>query len=223
MAEETKNDIERRFVQITQRAAGDDDNPVIEGDAAVFGVETVIGRWFREKILPGAFTRVLSENPDVVAAYNHDWNVVLGRTTAKTLELKETSKSLFYSTKINPKDPDAMAVYQRVKRGDVSQASFAFTVRTEKWTKAEEENGLALREIVEVDKLYDVGPVTFGAYPEASAQARSQAEAIQTLVLSDQAASSGAEDPGIRVRQVARRRKLELLEVKYTTRKDERS
>jgi uncharacterized protein len=94
--------LERRFVQITQRAAGDDDNPIIEGEAAVFNTETQIGGWFREKIRQGAFTRVLSESPDVIAAYNHNWDVVLGRTSAGTLALRETPSGLHYETKINP-------------------------------------------------------------------------------------------------------------------------
>lgn len=205
---------ERRFVQITQRASGDDEHPVIEGDAAVFNTETNIGGWFREKIRPGAFARVLSENPDVIAAYNHNWDVVLGRTTAGTLALHETLTGLRYETKINPRDTQAMGVYERVKRGDVSQASFAFTVRREEWTKPATKGELALREVVEVDRLFDVGPVAFGAYPQASAQARSQAETFQhEETPSDQAASSGAED-AVKARHAARRRSLDLLSVK---------
>ncbi len=171
-------EIERRILTVEMRAAGDEEKPVIEGDAAVFGQETTIGSWFREMIKPGAFKRVLSEKPDVVAAYNHDWNYILGRTTAGTLTLKETDKSLQYRADINPKDTQAMSVYEKVKRGDVTQASFAFTVRTEEWTKPADKTELALRTIVEVDQLYDVGPVAFGAYPQASAQARSKADEL---------------------------------------------
>lgn len=205
---------ERRFVQITQRATGDEENPIIEGEAAVFNQETNIGGWFREKIRQGAFTRVLSEKPDVIAAYNHDWNVVLGRTTAGTLKLTETTSGLQYETKINPKDTEAMNVYHKVKRGDVSQASFAFTIKREEWTKPANKNELALREVIEVERLFDVGPVAFGAYPQASASARSQAQTFQQSESpSDQAASSGAEDQ-VKARQAARRRSIELLSAK---------
>lgn len=172
---------ERRILTVEMHAAGDESNPIIAGDAAVFNQETTIGTWFREMIKPGAFTRVLSEKPDVVAAYNHDWNFILGRTTAGTLRLKETSQSLRYEADINPKDPQAMSVYEKVKRGDVTQASFAFTVRTEEWTKPVEKGQLALRSVIEVDQLYDVGPVAFGAYPQASAQARSKADEFMQI------------------------------------------
>lgn len=206
-----EQDIERRFLLTEVRAAGDAENPIIEGNAAVFNTETTIGGMFRETIRPGAFTRVLSESPDVIAAYNHDWNVVLGRTSAGTLKLTETLRGLQYETKINPKDTEAMSVYERVKRGDVPQASFAFTVRSEQWTKPQTKGELALREVIEVERLFDVGPVAFGAYPQASASARSQAQTFQQEdVLPVQAASSGAEDQ-IKARQQARRRALELL------------
>lgn len=202
-------DFERRYVGLTMRAVGDQQKPVIEGEAAVFNVETVVGRWFREKILPGAFTRVLSEKPDVIGAFNHDWSFVLGRTTANTLTLEENDKGLRYSIDVNPNDTQAMSVYEKVKRGDVSQSSFAFTVRSEKWTEPADNETLALREILEVGKLFDVGPVPFAQYPEASAQARSKSEAF----MQDppvQAASGDAEELG--KRQKARRRQVELVE-----------
>lgn len=208
-------EFERRFFTISQRAAGTDEAPVIEGDAAVFNTETTIGGWFREKIRQGAFTRVLSENPDVIAAYNHDWNVVLGRTTAGTLKLTETASGLRYEVQVNTKDSEAMNVYQKVKRGDVPQASFAFTVKREEWTKPSSKAELAMREVIEVDRLFDVGPVAFGAYPQASASARSIAETFQQeeAPAPGQAASSGAED-AVKVRSAARRRELDLLSVK---------
>jgi len=210
MSKNSNPDFERRYMEVTLRAAGDEQKPIIEGDAAVFGVETVVGRWFREKIRPGAFARVLSEKPDVLGAYNHDWGFVLGRTTSGTLRLEETDKALRYTIDVNPRDTQAMSVYEKVKRGDVNQASFAFTVRKEEWTApADDSEQLDLREIIEIGKLFDVGPVPFGQYPEASASARSKAEMfIQQR--STQAASGGAEE--LSVRQKALRRQIDLTE-----------
>lgn len=213
--EDTAPELERRFIQLEIRAAGDDDKPVIEGDGAVFDVETVVGRswWaYRERIKPGAFTRVLSESPDVIGAFNHDWTFVLGRTTSGTLRLEQTDKALRYAIDINPDDSQAMSVWQKVKRGDVTQSSFAFTVRSETWTEPADdaEDELALREITEIGKLYDVGPVPFAQYPEASAQARSQCEAFLQKRQQTQAAPGGAE--GLEARQKARRRRIQIAE-----------
>jgi HK97 family phage prohead protease len=210
---EISPDMERRYVELSMRAEGDENHPVIEGDGAVFGVETVVARWFREKIRAGAFTRVLSENPDVIGAFNHDWTYVLGRTTAGTMKLEQTDKGLRYSIDVNPNDAQAMSVYEKVKRGDVNQSSFAFTVRKEEWTEpGDDSEELALREIVEIGKLFDVGPVPFAQYPEASAQARSKSEMFiqQRSQRSAQAASGDAE--GLEARQKARRREVELVE-----------
>jgi HK97 family phage prohead protease len=203
------NNMERRFAELTLRAAGDGNRPVIEGEAAVFDTETTIGSWFREVIRPGAFRAVLSESPDVIGAFNHDWSFVLGRTSAGTMKLEETKTGLRYVIDVNPNDSQAMSVYEKVKRGDVTQSSFAFTVRKESWTEPNDESKeLALREILEVEKLFDVGPVPFAAYPEASAQARSKSEAYQQS--GTQAASGDAEE--LQARQQARLRDLELLE-----------
>lgn len=207
--------IERRFLNVTQRAAGDSDKPIIEGEAAVFNQEAIIGDWFREMIAPGAFKRVLSEKPDVVAALNHNWDQVLARTTSGTLTLEETKTGLSYSAEVNPEDTDAMNVYRKVKRGDVSQASFAFTIRKESWVSPSHPGELALRIIEEVDTLYDVGPCTFGAYPEASANARSKASTFQQP---DKRQEPEAGEPGIDLQEQVEieRRRLEYLKIKIS-------
>jgi HK97 family phage prohead protease len=203
------NNMERRFAELTLRAAGDGNRPVIEGEAAVFDTETTIGSWFREVIRPGAFRAVLSESPDVIGAFNHDWSFVLGRTSSGTMKLEETKTGLRYVIDVNPNDSQAMSVYEKVKRGDVTQSSFAFTVKEDRWNDPKEGEELKLREITQVGKLFDVGPVPFAAYPEASAQARSKSEMFLQQ-RSAQAASGDAE--GLKASQKVRQRKIELAE-----------
>jgi hypothetical protein len=209
--------IERRVIDFEQRAAGTEDNPIIEGYAAVFGRETVIGNWFREQIVPGAFKRVLSEEPDVVAALNHNWDTVLGRTSAGTLTLEETAEGLRYVAKIDPRDTGAMDIYRRVQRRTITQASFSFTVRADEWTNPPKNSTeLPLRNIIEVDLLYDVGPCTFGAYSETSAEARSRA---QQIVVEQQEAqpAAGQESPADDLQEQIESRRLAFLKVKIPT------
>jgi len=192
----TTPEIERRCLENEVRAAGAGEAPVISGMAAVYNQEAVIGGIFREVIRPGAFTRVLSENPDVVGVPNHNWDMVLGRTSAGTLKLEDWGNGgLHYDIKVNPKDQEAMSFFSRVKRGDIRNSSFAFTVRKEIWTNPATPQGLPLRAVLEVEKLYDVSPVTFPAYSTTTAQVRKQVDAIQRRMLerSAQAASGGAE------------------------------
>jgi len=204
--------IETRFIKMDVRAEKRAENkPVIKGQAAVFNQETVIGGWFREKITPGAFQRVLAENQDTIGCFNHNWNVVLGRTTVGTLTLQETAEGLDYVIDVNADDPEAMSVYAKVARGDVSESSFAFQVGIDEWTAPQENSKeLQLRNIKEISKLFDVCPVTFGAYPQTSAAVRSKFQSVEEPGLQLQAASGDAEE--VVVRQKSRQRSLELLE-----------
>jgi len=59
-------------------------------------------------------------------------------------------------------------VWEKIKRGDVSQSSFAFSIVAEKFSDHE---GGRLREVLDTD-LYDVSPVTYPAYEETEVQAR---------------------------------------------------
>ena len=209
--------IETRYLQLDVRAEKRaDEKLVIKGQAAVFNQETVIRGWFREQIKPGAFQRVLSEKPDTIGCFNHDWNVVLGRTTAGTLILQETPDGLDYEIEINPDDPEALSVYAKVARGDVSQSSFAFQVGVEEWFyPPDNSKDLPLRTITEFSNLFDVCPATFGAYPQTSAAVRSKyQESNEDRDLQTQAASDGAEE--IAVRQKALRRKLDFVERSLT-------
>lgn len=215
-----KPEFETRYCDITMRAVqSDEKKPVIAGTAAVYDTETVIAEFFREKIERGAFDRVLAEKPDVIGAPNHDWTQVLGRTTAGTLRLTENERGLDYEIDINPEDQDAMNLYAKVKRGDISQSSFAFTVRNEEWQYPEKgSRALPMRVVKEVEKLFDVSPVTFPAYPQTTAAVRSKFESLaESESRSDpnhQAASEGAEDA--RVKTEIRRRWIELTQLKQS-------
>ena len=53
-----------------------------------------------------------------------------------------------------------------MKRGDINSSSFAFTVKRDTWSNDEEGNNI--RTINEIERLYDVSPVTYPAYTEAN-------------------------------------------------------
>jgi len=122
----------------------------------------------REKIAPGAFTEAIGKS-DVRALWNHDPNYVLGRTKNGTLQIREDEQGLFYE--VTPPDAQwARDLVESIKRGDVDQSSFAFTVDVEQW---DESGNPVVRTIVKVRELYDVSPVTYPAYPTATSGVRS--------------------------------------------------
>jgi len=158
----------------------DDDRPVIEGHAAVFDEEAVIGDYFREVIKPGAFTRAIKEKQDVRALWNHDANHVLGRTKAGTLHLSEDKRGLKIA--IDPPDTQfANDLLTSIKRGDIDQMSFAFRAVEEKWI--EKKGEMSLRELHDLD-LYDISPVTYPAYAATDVGLRSSESVYQDHVQS---------------------------------------
>jgi uncharacterized protein len=159
--QETKSLRERRSVPVCEFHAAEDPDEggrKIAGHAAVFDVETEIGM-FSEIVRPGAFARAIQQGQDVRALFNHDENHVLGRTRNGTLRLEEDARGL--AVEIDPPDTQVgRDVVELIRRGDVSQMSYAFVVQSEKWT--ERKGGRPLREVLDLD-LYDVSPVTYPA------------------------------------------------------------
>ena len=145
----------------------DGEELIIEGYFAVFNSNYDMGAWGSESIAPGSFTKSLSN--DVRALWNHDSNIVLGRTSAHTLELREDTQGLWGRITINPKDSDAVNGYERVKRGDVTQCSFGFNIVSEETDYRED--GSIHWTITEAD-LHEVSVCTFPAYEETAVTAR---------------------------------------------------
>lgn len=143
----------------------------LSGHAAVFDKPSVRfpGGW-REYVRSGAFSESI-EQDDIRALWNHNTDVVLGRKNQKTqtLRLKEDKQGLAVEIDL----PDTQAgrdAEVSVKRGDVSQMSFAFRVPSggDRWFEEEEEER---RELLKV-QLFEVSPVTFPAYPDTDIAAK---------------------------------------------------
>jgi len=153
-------------IQIETRA--ENEPPKIVGHAAVFNKVSERLGWFREIIRPGAFDSVLED--DVRALFNHDSNIVLGRTKSATLHLEVDEQGLRYV--ITPPDTSAAKdLMKSIERGDITQSSFGFIIDKDEWQQ--EENGDELRIIHSVKRLFDVSPVTFPAYPDTNVAKRS--------------------------------------------------
>lgn len=145
-----------------------DNAPHIEGYFAVFDSVYDIMPGMSESIAPGAFDGADAE--DIRALTNHDTTLVLGRTTAGTLTIRQDEHGLWGDIAVNPNDSDAMNTWSRVQRGDVSQCSIGFEILDE---EAEyREDGSAHWTIRKV-KLWEVSVCTFPAYEETNVQARS--------------------------------------------------
>lgn len=169
-------DIERRSVNLLEfRVVEGNDNPKIIGHAAMFDQLSEPMFDFREKIAPGAFKKSL-KNDDIRALFNHDANYPLGRNKAGTLMLKEDKEGLYIE--IDPPNTTwARDLQESIRRGDVSQMSFGFTVVKDEWEHKKKDSIRTLQEV----KLFDVSPVTFPAYPQTSVAVRDYISALKGL------------------------------------------
>ena len=166
MADRTIRQMRSIASEFTTREDGEE--LTIEGYFAVFNSNYDIAPGMSESVAPGAVSETLAG--DVRALVNHDTTLVLGRTTAHTLELREDAHGLWGKIAINPKDGDAMNLYERVKRGDVNQCSFGFDILDEE--SAISDNGDVHWTIKKVE-LYEVSCCTFPAYESTNITARS--------------------------------------------------
>lgn len=150
------------------RAMEENEERVIEGYFAVFDGTYELWPGATESIDRNAFDGEL--DGDVRALIDHDTRLVLGRTIAGTLTLRVDTHGLWGRIVINQDDQDAVNLYARVKRGDVSQCSFGFEILDEERTINESTGDVHW--LIKRVKLYEVSVCTFPAYQSTSVSAR---------------------------------------------------
>lgn len=195
--------------QHAERAEGEP--PVLTGYAAVFDQVIPIGKYFREVVRRGAFTKTLENDDIFFLGNNHDKNVPLARTQNQTLRMFEDEHGLGFELELPPTQY-ASDLHVLVKRGIINKMSFGFTHVQERWTKATETE-TALSELLEV-RLWDVSPVTWAAYPMTDVKARElyQERCAQRDVPSLEPPAAEA-DTGVDYLHEIRTRQLQLARV----------
>ena len=150
---------------------------------------------FRERILPGSFDKILNRQRgrgEILSYYNHNSDLLLGRESAGTLEIVADDRGVSYV--VEPPDTSAgRDVLALVRSRNLRGSSFAFTVSQkggERFTT--DENGRAVREIVEASGLYEVGPVNVPAYGSATSAVVAQRSYAAWIAAR---ATEAAEDP----------------------------
>ena len=165
----------RAIGSINYRAVGDGMPKEFGGIAAVVDVTTDL-KYFEERILRGAFDNALKKDYDIRCLFNHECESILGRTKANTCNVfVNADGNLEYTWIPDYENPLHTQVARSIMRGDITQSSFAFTVKDRSWEKSDKYGDLSLHIIKEVDELFDVSPVTYPAYVDTEAEARSLA------------------------------------------------
>jgi len=142
-----------------------EDEKYVEGYVLKYGVKSTDLGGFTETIRRGAVTKTLKE-ADIRCTLNHDANLLLGRSGAKTAEYREDKIGCAFQCLI-PETQTGRDLRVSIGRGDIDGCSFGFRTIKDEWDKEYTE-----RELVEI-ALIDGGPVTYPAYPDTDAHLRS--------------------------------------------------
>lgn len=122
-----------------------------------------------EQVDPGAIPDDIGKQ-DIRALFDHDTAKVLGRTKSGTLELRKDKEGLYGKILVNQDDPEALSIYSKVMRGDVSQASFGFFINGQDIEQRDDGYYTTITGI----ELFEISIVAFPAYPTTEVGARSK-------------------------------------------------
>lgn len=144
-----------------------EDSRVVEGYALVFNSLSEDLGGFREKIVPEAVENVI-ERSDILALLNHNRDrgvLARSRYGKGSLTLEVDEKGLKYRFD-SPNTALGDELLEYLKRGDINQSSFAFTIEEDQWEK--QTDGTYIRTIKKFKELFDVSPVFEPAYAATS-------------------------------------------------------
>lgn len=139
------------------------DEATIEGRAIPFNIPSPNREGFRETIAPEAVEGVF-EKSDVFLLYNHDKSkgfLARNKKGKGSLKIDVREDGVYFS--FVPGD-DNLSTYvrDRIKRGDLDETSFAFTVESDTWVKAAD--GVYDRTINKFERIYDLSIVDQSYY-----------------------------------------------------------
>lgn len=148
----------------------------VEGYALVFNSESEDLGFF-ETISPEAINEETIRKSDVMCLLDHSKErgiLARSRYGKGSLKLSIDEKGLKYEFDA-PRTSLGDELLEMLRRGDINQSSFAFTVASggDKWEK---KDGKYYRTITKIERLYDVSPVYQPAYSSTTVGCRSYEE-----------------------------------------------
>ncbi|OAV64691.1 phage prohead protease, HK97 family [Bacteroidales bacterium Barb6] len=182
--EEEKEKRESRKTAFQVTASTEEDKRTVEGYALLFDTRSD-GLHFEEVIERGALDGVL-EKSDVLALLNHNPDRgILARWKRKavSLNLEVTQKGLRYSFEA-PKTALGDELLENIRRGEVDESSFAFSVESDTWER--KKDGTWKRSIHKFAQIYDVSPVYDAAYSKTSVYMRGKEDAEKEILEAEQ-------------------------------------
>lgn len=181
MGHQTQANKELRYASHPEaeiRMVGEGESRTIRGYGVVFNKESrtlyANGRPFREVVKPESVAGVSLDS--LLSMHNHRSERLLGATHSKTMRVGVDSVGVWYEVDL-PDSPTGNDVLQSVKRGDTRDSSFQFTTSDggDSW---EMRDGTMYRQIKQFSGIYEMGPVSEGAYGDTTVNVRSMPDSI---------------------------------------------
>lgn len=147
----------------------DGGRPRIDARAILFDSWSVDLGGFRERMMPGS----VNLDADLVALFDHDTSMVLGRTSANTMEVREDSIGVAF-TAYPPETTWAQDLRVSMERGDIRGCSYRMMVEDDFWYVQDDQ---VCRDIIKAN-ISELTVTSMPAYPETTAEARSHAQAL---------------------------------------------
>lgn len=176
MKQRSPNETRTGLMREVRVAKSDDGSHTVSGYAIIYNSPSVDLGGFVEYVAPGALSRTLTENPDVLCLRDHKPELLLGRTTAGTLILEDDHIGLRFTCSL-PNTSAANDLAESLQRGDIDACSFMFSCRNDTWSQ--DSQGNITRTLLDID-LDEVSIVSFPAYPDTSAALRTAPAQIRT-------------------------------------------
>ncbi len=143
-----------------------------EGDSHITGKGIVFNQrsqklgWFIEIITPDALRD--ADLTDMKSFFNHDPNYTLGSLANRTLSYTLSAGSLDYDIQAPDNQLIRDLVLAPITRGDITGSSFMFDIAKKGDEWEENTDGVYIRTIRAISKVYEVGPVSMPAYQQTS-------------------------------------------------------
>jgi uncharacterized protein len=158
--------VEVRTIDAEMRALDDNADGMRFGGYAWRYNEPSLPLPFTERIATGAFTRTLKSRNDIRAYYNHNDELLLGSTRAKTLRIEDRPDGGFVEIDLPDTELGRSTAYH-IRRGDITGMSFGFSTVRDEWSG--DGNERTLKEV----RLHEVSVVSgVPAYPTTTASVR---------------------------------------------------
>lgn len=130
------------------------------------------GKWFKETIKAGTFTRALQKNNSIPMLLEHDWDKQIAHTANGTLELREDAIGLRFDAVVDEE------TFNEIQQRNITSCSFGFKVNEQQFENVNPK--MEKRYISNID-LFEVSLVANPAYVGSLVEQRNMEQALEDM------------------------------------------